>query len=337
MDIPFTITKSEFQNIMLKFICRNYFTFGRLVIIYLLTVFSCMIFTTEKWIFYFLGPFSVLILYSLYTFTLKFIVPLLKFKKSIDPNKQYATITLSANKDNIVLATPNVEKIIWWRDVVSVKNFDNNLIICLLDNTTLIIPWQSFTEEKTCDECFQSIQNGILKSRGTLKAPLFLRPPYLLGVLCFVPVLGVYIGIVFILFGIFQYKNKYMVIIGCIGIAFTIILYSILFPEIWNKKDRDLQMIHLSKMELNLLIKDIEYFKLQTGKYPETLDQLRNSNLTIVIFDPLQPVKGSNSEFNYRLVGEKYQLFSSGVDNIPNNKDDIFPEIKDISKVGFIK
>jgi len=97
------------------------------------------------------------------------------------------SFALSTKRDNIVLATKNGEQIIRWHEVVTVNLFDKYLIIRLLDNSTLIIPGRAYNDEKSFEECFQSIQNGILKTRGKLKVPLFLQPPYLLGVFCFVP------------------------------------------------------------------------------------------------------------------------------------------------------
>jgi hypothetical protein len=45
-----------------------------------------------------------------------------------------------------------------------------------------------------------------------------------------------------------------------------------------------------------------------------------------------------NSYFNYERVGDKYRLFSSGEDGIPNTEDDLFPQvtITDSSKIGLI-
>lgn len=49
--------------------------------------------------------------------------------------------------------------------------------------------------------------------------------------------------------------------------------------------------------------------------------------------------KEKNSYYNYEKVGDKYLLFSSGQDGIPNTKDDLFPqvEISNSSKIGLIK
>jgi hypothetical protein len=61
-----------------------------------------------------------------------------------------------------------------------------------------------------------------------------------------------------------------------------------------------------------------------------------------VIDDPISDVKIKYDKkpvkFNYQRVGNHYYLFSSGVDEIPNTKDDIYPAIakSDSAKFGLI-
>ena len=93
--------------------------------------------------------------------------------------------------------------------------------------------------------------------------------------------------------------------------------------------------IGTAKRQLNNLVKDIEFYKIQKGEYPESLDDLESYSTT----DILQNDGEHSYNFNYEVIGEKYKLFSSGVDKIPNTKDDLYPEIevKDSTKIGFLK
>jgi hypothetical protein len=92
-------------------------------------------------------------------------------------------------------------------------------------------------------------------------------------------------------------------------------------------------------MELNSLVKNIEFYKLEYGHYPDNLQQLLIDDKLAPINDPAEGMntKG-NSYFNYERVGDKYRLFSSGEDGIPNTEDDLFPQvtITDSSKIGLI-
>jgi len=96
----------------------------------------------------------------------------------------------------------------------------------------------------------------------------------------------------------------------------------------------------LSQIKLNYIMKDVEFYKIQNGVYPESLEQIKK-NVFGWIDDPIQSRKGNgiNTRFNYKKVGDKYYLFSSGIDGIPHTKDDLYPTFAktDRSKFGLIK
>ena len=174
----------------------------------------------------------------------------------------------------------------------------------------------------------------------TTLIPTKSKPPYLLGLLCLIPLVGAFIGLGLLLYGLFKYKDKWLSIIGAAGILWTIIVYSTLFyagthASIFKKGFED-----ISQMQLNSLIKNIEYHKLTHGQYPDSLKQLLDDEELAAINDAAQGMntKG-NVYYNYGKIGDKYSLFSSGQDGIPNTKDDLFPQITitDSSKIGLLK
>lgn len=152
------------------------------------------------------------------------------------------------------------------------------------------------------------------------------KPPYLLGLLCLFPLLGAFVGLTLLFFGIFHYKSKLLTIIGAMGILFTVGLYSFL---IYNSKHGELskqQFAKISQMDLNNLVNNLELYKQQYGDYPDSLQQLLQHNKFIQIADAIQQVQEQpNIYFNYKKVGNNYTLFSSGQDGIANTKDDLFP------------
>jgi hypothetical protein len=96
----------------------------------------------------------------------------------------------------------------------------------------------------------------------------------------------------------------------------------------------------ISQMQLNQLVMHIEFYKLQHGQYPDTLTQLRAADPMAPINDALQMRTGNaNSYYNYKKIGDKYAVFSSGPDGIPHTNDDLFPkvDIPDSSKIGLIR
>jgi hypothetical protein len=166
------------------------------------------------------------------------------------------------------------------------------------------------------------------------------KPPYLLGLLCLIPLVGAFVGLGLLLYGLIKYKDNWLSIIGAAGILWTIIVYSTLFyagthASIFTKGFED-----ISQMQLNTLVKNIEFYKLQHGQYPDSLKQLLDDDKLAPINDAAQGMKTKgNLYYNYERMGDQYLLFSSGQDGLANTKDDLFPQttITDSSKIGLIK
>jgi hypothetical protein len=135
-----------------------------------------------------------------------------------------------------------------------------------------------------------------------------------------------------------KYKDKKLTFIGIGCILFTILIYSTLyyvgFVSDFGKKGWDKH----AEMALTTLVKHIEFYKLENGKYPDNLKQIESKNEFIFIVDPTQKADKDNPKyFNYKNLGEKYLLFSPGNDGITNTKDDIYPIIKTNNKIGWTK
>jgi hypothetical protein len=166
------------------------------------------------------------------------------------------------------------------------------------------------------------------------------KPPYLLGLLCIIPLIGAFVGLGLLLYGLIKYKDKWLTIIGVSGIVWTIIIYSTLFYSMKHASIFKQGFADISQMQLNSLIKNIEFYKLQHGQYPDSLEQLLDDDKLAPITDAIQlNQQRQNDKYNYEKIGDKYLLFSSGQDGIPNTKDDLFPQVavSDSSKIGLIK
>ncbi len=166
------------------------------------------------------------------------------------------------------------------------------------------------------------------------------KPPYLLGLLCLMPLVGAFVGLGLLLYGLLKYKDKWLSIIGAAGIFWTIIVYSTLFYAGTHAAVFKKGFEEISQMQLNSLVKNIEFYKMTHGQYPDSLEQLLEDDKLAPINDAVQGMntKG-DSYYNYQKIGDKYLLFSSGQDGIPNTKDDLFPQLTDSerSKLGLIK
>jgi hypothetical protein len=149
------------------------------------------------------------------------------------------------------------------------------------------------------------------------------------GWLGFIPLVGGFVGIGLILLGIFKYRDRKLILIGLFALSFTIIIYSSLFYYTEYSKTGRENIAKISQDALNDLVINIEFYKQKHGSYPDSLEQIEAMNKFAWILDPLQSSgpRKKKTKFNYRKFGDKYLLFSSGIDGIPNTKDDIYPII----------
>lgn len=167
------------------------------------------------------------------------------------------------------------------------------------------------------------------------------KPPYLLGLLCLLPLIGALVGIALIFYGIFRYKDRLLIAIGSFGIIFTVCTYFFLFQNLKYGGGATKSFAKISQKELNNLAKHVEFYKLQNNRYPDSLEQLEPDGM-FLIQDPLlirKMDKIIKADFQYKRIGDKYTLFSVGIDGIPNTADDIYPDIlsADTTKFGLIK
>ena len=173
-------------------------------------------------------------------------------------------------------------------------------------------------------------------------------PPYILtnpatgrhlykrGWLGLIPLIGGFVGIGLIALGIFRYRDKKLVLIGIAALFFTIAVYGSLFIYL-NSDNARKQWPTIVPPQLNTIVTRIEFYKLQNGTYPDSLQQILQYDSTFTsITDPVS-AKGFQQQalYNYEKMKDKYRLFSSGIDKIPNTADDIYPSL-DTIKTGLL-
>ncbi|RYY99919.1 MAG: hypothetical protein EOO11_03355 [Chitinophagaceae bacterium] len=165
------------------------------------------------------------------------------------------------------------------------------------------------------------------------------KPPYLLGLLGFIPLVGAFVGLGLILYGVFRYKDKWLVLIGIFGIVFTVGVYSSLFAIGKSMTKSGSVFVGISQSQLNNLVKSVEFHKLQFGQYPDSLQQMPKDQFA-TIHDPTQTAIDEPSQpFYYKRAGDRYQLCSKGVDKVLGTADDLYPNLylPDSSRVGLIR
>lgn len=165
---------------------------------------------------------------------------------------------------------------------------------------------------------------------------------YLYGIFTLVPIVGLIIGILLFRKGIII-KDRILCSIGVLGIIITGgffvsgLLYS-KYSDVGKVK-----RVELARFSLNQVMRDVEFYKLQFGYYPDSLQELKFVDNTVFIMDPLSQKGIFARKLNYlnykKIDSSHYILFSSGLDQIPHTSDDLYPFIPNSStgKSGLVK
>jgi hypothetical protein len=232
-----------------------------------------------------------------------------------------------------------------WESIASVHSNDLFVYIFLADKRYMLFPKRYFPSENDVTNFMGLIQSKIIQKRGGASFQIDAvksSPPYLLGLLCIIPLVGALVGLGLLLYGIIKYKDKWLIIIGAAGIIWTVAVYGTMDYQFKNGLETRKGFAKISQMELNSLLKNIEFYRIQHGSYPDSLEQITEDDKMTAINDPLRSFDKDikkDTKYTYKRVGDHYYLFSSGIDGIPNTKDDIYPQVakSDSAKFGLIR
>lgn len=164
--------------------------------------------------------------------------------------------------------------------------------------------------------------------------------------LSFIPLIGVLFGVLTILISLFTRKANSLLlgILGTVGILITIVLYGYILPNSVNSEEFYDNFKSFNQKRMFTLIKSIEYYKLQNNKYPNSINEFRESlkddldkSMTFEIVSPNDEPRS----YYYKLTndGKNYMLFSIGKDSIAFTEDDIYPvfDSKTDKNIGWVK
>jgi hypothetical protein len=158
------------------------------------------------------------------------------------------------------------------------------------------------------------------------------RKFYYLSLLCLIPGLGIIAGIILGCYAIFRFKSIKLFLTVVLTTTGGIVLIKAdtyyLKREMMYGKDFENMAVIMAANDLDKITQNLEHYKLKHGDYPDSLQQLEMENPFLSIKDPLLARNREAHKFvyyYYRRTNNGYSLFSSGVDGIPNTKDDIYP------------
>lgn len=153
---------------------------------------------------------------------------------------------------------------------------------------------------------------------------------YVVGGMSFIPLIGVLFGIITIIWG-FIVKNTKLKLLGFAGIMSTIILYGTLAYMGFVQEDGVYDELRstLAKTQLTSAVQAIEFYKVQNGVYPDSLQTLQKSlpeNSVAFLFDTAQVSLDEMKYYYYKRINDhSYHIRSYGRDGIINTQDDVLP------------
>jgi hypothetical protein len=106
---------------------------------------------------------------------------------------------------------------------------------------------------------------------------------YFISMLGIIPGLGAIVGSIMLLQGLFIIKDRFLALLGAIGIIITVIFFKICLTDMKYGKRSGEEMVPYSKNRLDSLDKDIKVFKSINGHYPDSLEQVQNKDTYIDI------------------------------------------------------
>lgn len=162
---------------------------------------------------------------------------------------------------------------------------------------------------------------------------------FAIGGLSFIPLIGVLFGIIAIIWGA-SIKQTKLVAAGISGIIFTVVLYGALgyFGFVQEGGVYDELRGNLAKSNLTSLVQAIEFYKVQHGNYPSSLEVLAASlpkNSMVSIYDATQISATEPGYLYYELIDtDHYHVRAYGRDGVLNTADDVLPD--PIENIGLV-
>ncbi|WP_295669284.1 YcxB family protein [uncultured Mucilaginibacter sp.] len=274
------------------------------------------------------------------------LIVLIRLNNANAKNKStFESKKVTVNDEGLLVESESKTQMRKWGSIASAWSNDKFIYLILADKKFSPVPKNAFPSETEAINFLRIVQSKIIQQRGKLNFQLNTsktKPPYLLGLICIVPLVGAFVGFGLLMYGIFQYKDKWLIIIGAAGIVWTVAVYGSMDYQLKNSLQTRKGFAEISQMQLNSLLKNIEFYKIQHVNYPDSLAQVTEDDKMVAINDPLRSFDKDikkDTKYIYQRVGNHYYPFSSGIDGIPNTKDDIYPQVakSDSAKLGLIR
>ena len=155
---------------------------------------------------------------------------------------------------------------------------------------------------------------------------------YWYGLAGLIPNVGVVVGAILVFLG-FVKKDHKLKLVGILAMLFTPFCWLIILPLLTSSFFFKSSNIEFTNIYLNDIVKELEYYKSKSGKYPDSLGELRKQNKLFVDFEVIKKIenplkKEKPIKFYYKKLDNDYILKSYGPDKKLHTQDDIYPKLK---------
>ncbi|MBS1530718.1 MAG: YcxB family protein, partial [Bacteroidetes bacterium] len=287
MEFEYQQTKKDYTDFY-----KQYYANGlkrRAIVIAALLLLAASYFAKDpfEWPWFLIGTISsALLIFSFYYF-----IPLLRSFNTLNKVLANEPVAFEERKltvtdEGLLIESENLTKTWTWDDMTSVHDLSNFIYIILTDKRMLLFPKRHFQSDKDGTD-FLWIVRGKIKphfSKSIYGKSSGLS--YALGLLGLIPVVGFITGIIFVVRGLAAPKDKWLVLIGSGGIAWTIAFFVLVFnTDLFGFQT---SQVKFSQRQINGVMAAVEFYKMKNGVYPDSLQQLEE-NSQVWIWDPLRP------------------------------------------------
>lgn len=212
-----------------------------------------------------------------------------------------------------------------WSSVNKIEDLPSYIFLILHNKTSIIISKKGL-QNSEIDNFVSEVSENIIYKKSFF-GKISSKTLYKLGFIGLIPNFGLLSGTILIVQGFIRKDNK-MKLIGLAGILFTPVFWYFFLTSDFQKNN----LTQFTNIQLNEVVKDLEFYKSKNGQYPDSLTQLKPQNKFFndqeLFSNEFDFKKSKPSRFYYKKTDNDYVLKSFGPDLILNTKDDIYPELK---------
>jgi len=339
MEIEIQMTRKSGANFLRYYHFRKDFITKSIIpfLVIVLISYNLNFRNEHSWSHFLLTFLAIAFLFFLFRFYLPYVVSIFRLVKRLGRspgNLEIDKISLISEGVNILRRD---EMLFYnWNNIKAITTYKQLICLTLFDRSFYLLPTDRFQSDTERDFFLDYIQNELKKA-----GPQNVNQIYNKGWLGLIPLVGAFVGIWLVIQGVSKYKDKKLIIIGIAALSFTVAIYlSMIYYFQYSEQYRK-DFAVFSQPDMNSLVKSIEFYKIQNGSYPDSLEELTATDKMVIIHDPILAGKPviNKGQFYYKKMGNRYSLFSSGVDRIPHTDDDLLPssDLFDSTKTGLIR